>query len=393
MTWSANIKLSRRRRWKRKTLVVRTASLRDKANAKRPNYVVGKAKYTTFSLLSPPQKCQADGKSRPLASIFRALYNGPAETARELVMLLYYDPRFLEHNTGQHPERAQRLREVVGHLESQQLLEGLKRPAWKPASNAQLTRVHLPAEIQALEGLAQRGGGRADADTVVSPVSVEVARLAAGALCDATARVLVGPEQRALCLVRPPGHHALPDRPMGFCLFNNVAVAAEEALGAGVERILIVDWDVHHGNGTQDTFYDDPRVGFFSVHRWPFYPGTGDSDEIGTGDGVGTTRNVPIAFGTSRADYRSEVLSQLDLFAQRIKPELVLVSAGFDSHRADPIGSLGLEVEDFQWLTRAACDVADTYAEGRLVSTLEGGYNPPVLAECVAEHLRELRAK
>ena len=305
---------------------------------------------------------------------------------------LYWDPRFLDHDTGQHPECAERLRQVMLHLETSGLVDQTVRPTWQPASEQQLSRVHPARHVATLQALADRGGGRADADTVVSPVSVGVARLAAGALCDAVGQVLTGDENRALCLVRPPGHHALSGRAMGFCLLNHIALAAAAALAEGIERVLIVDWDVHHGNGTQAIFYDDPRVGFFSVHRWPFYPGTGEASETGTGDGLGMTRNVPVPFGISRTEYQALVLRELTDFAARIQPQLVLVSAGFDSHRDDPIGSLGLEVEDFVWLTAAVKQIADTYADGRLVSTLEGGYNPPVLAECVAAHLLELQS-
>ena len=304
--------------------------------------------------------------------------------------LLYWDPRFLDHDTGQHPECAQRLRQVIGHLETTSLITQTQSPSWQPATEQQIASVHISAHLAALERLADSGGGRADPDTVVSPASVDVARLAAGAVCDAVGRVIEGPQRQALCLVRPPGHHALAERAMGFCLLNNVALAAAECLSRGVERVLIVDWDVHHGNGTQAIFYNDPRVGFFSAHRWPFYPGTGDTNETGASDGLGMTRNVPLSFGTSRADYQSQVRREMEDFAARVEPELVLVSAGFDAHREDPVGSLGLEVEDFVWLTQLVQQIADSYAGGRLVSTLEGGYNPPVLADCVAAHLGEL---
>jgi acetoin utilization deacetylase AcuC-like enzyme len=251
--------------------------------------------------------------------------------------------------------------------------------------------VHEPGHIDRIAVLAARGGGHIDSDTLVSPASYDVAALAAGAACDATRRVLAGESQTALCLVRPPGHHAVAERAMGFCLFSNVAVAAAMARDElGLDRILIVDWDVHHGNGTQDIFYADGRVGFLSIHRWPFYPGTGDGEETGTGDGLGATINLPVAFGTPRPAYHERFASALHRLADRLKPELVLISAGFDAHRADPIGSLGLEVEDYAALTRVVRDVANTHADGRIVSVLEGGYNPPVLAECVEEHLREL---
>ncbi|OHB74991.1 MAG: acetoin utilization protein, partial [Planctomycetes bacterium RBG_16_64_10] len=238
---------------------------------------------------------------------------------------------------------------------------------------------------------AAGGGGRIDDDTVVGPSSYDVALLAAGAVCDAVDRTLRDGTGTAICLVRPPGHHALRAHAMGFCLLNNVAIAARVATDEwNLERVLIVDWDVHHGNGTQAAFWEDPRVGFFSIHRWPFYPGSGASDEIGSGPGLGTVRNVPIALGTSRAEYRSRFDRELHDFAAAIRPELVLVSAGFDSHRADPIGSLGLETEDFAHLTATVCGLAKAYAAGRVISVLEGGYNPPVLAECVALHLREM---
>jgi acetoin utilization deacetylase AcuC-like enzyme len=215
--------------------------------------------------------------------------------------------------------------------------------------------------------------------------------LAAGAACDAVDRVLSGEDRTALCIVRPPGHHALPERAMGFCLFNSIAIAARCAVDKhNLDRVLIVDWDVHHGNGTQDIFYADGRVGFFSIHRWPFYPGTGASDETGTGTGLGMTRNVPVPFGTSRDAYRDAFRDGLEEIAARIKPQLVLVSAGFDAHREDPIGSLGLEVEDFGVLTKDVLDVASVHSGGRVVSLLEGGYNVERLAESVALHLEGL---
>ncbi len=195
----------------------------------------------------------------------------------------------------------------------------------------------------------------------------------------------------ALCLSRPPGHHALNRQAMGFCLFNNVAIAAQIAIEEhGLDRVLIVDWDVHHGNGTQDIFYVDGRVGFFSSHRFPFWPGTGDSSETGTGRGLGATRNLPIGGGVTREQFLQRFRHELEDFAARIRPQLVLVSAGFDSHRLDPLGRFLLETEDYATLTQLVRDIATNYAEGRVVSVLEGGYNPDVLAECVEAHLRAL---
>ena len=252
--------------------------------------------------------------------------------------LLYSDPRFLDHDTRRgHPERAERLRQITAELEASGIAARCTRPEWQPAEREAIERVHEAAYVDAIEDLAARGGGRPDPDTVVSPASFDVARLAAGAACDAVERVLAGEDRTALCVVRPPGHHALAHRAMGFCLFNNVAIAARLATDKHeLDRVLVVDWDVHHGNATQDTFYSDGRVGFFSIHRWPFYPGTGASDETGTGAGLGATLNLPVEFGTPREAYLDHFRRELEAFAARIKPQLVLVERGI---RHPPRGS------------------------------------------------------
>ena len=305
--------------------------------------------------------------------------------------ILFKDDGFLNHITGPHPECADRLRSIHRRLEQQNLLDRFTAGTIRSATPEELARVHTPEHIATIEQFAQAGGGRIEADTVVSPQSYQVACRAAGTVIEAVDQVLSGAHRQAVCLVRPPGHHALPHAPMGFCLFNNVAVAARHALAAhGLERILIVDWDVHHGNGTQDTFYDEEHITFFSAHRWPFYPGTGATNETGTGKGQGTIFNLPLPFGISRQDYLTVFETMLTDAAERSRPQLILLSAGFDAHRADPVGSLGLESEDFAPLTRLMQQAADQYCQGRLVSLLEGGYNLQALAESVAAHLETL---
>jgi acetoin utilization deacetylase AcuC-like enzyme len=309
--------------------------------------------------------------------------------------LLYRDPLFQRHQTGPHPERPARLQAIDARLEEAGLPARCRAGAYRPLTPEQVLRVHAPEQVAAVAEVARRGGGHLDPDTIVSPASFEVALAAAGACVAAVDAVVAGADRTALCLVRPPGHHATPTRSMGFCLFNNIALAARQARERhGVSRVLIVDFDVHHGNGTQDIFYEDPTVVFYSIHRYGhgFYPGTGSAAESGQGPGLGYTFNAPVAFGTPRRDYHACFASILEKAADRSRPELVLLSAGFDAHAQDPIGALGLETEDFSTLTRLVLDVARTHAGGRLVSCLEGGYDLDALADSVTVHLTELLA-
>jgi acetoin utilization deacetylase AcuC-like enzyme len=305
--------------------------------------------------------------------------------------LLYYDPIFLEHKTGGHPENPNRLLGVMRQLQLMGLDCQCNLPAWAPISPERLARVHPLGYTEAIRIFCQQGGGLIEHDTMTSRRSYEVALMAAGAVCDSVERVLRGDDSQSLCLVRPPGHHALSDQAMGFCLLNHVALGARLAVRElELDHVLIVDWDVHHGNGTQAIFWEDPQVGYLSIHRWPFYPGTGAADETGSGPGLGTTVNLPVEYGISRKEYLQLFTEALGQFADDLKPDLILISAGFDSHRADPVGSLNLESEDFQVLTRSVLEVAQVHCDGRVVSVLEGGYNPDALTECVEIHLEQL---
>jgi acetoin utilization deacetylase AcuC-like enzyme len=311
------------------------------------------------------------------------------------MVTLFTDERMLDHSPPpRHPERPERLRAILRHLDRTGLSATCPRGTVREATPAELARVHSPRYLDEVAAYEAAGGGLIEADTWVFAGSNRAALLGAGAAIEAVAHVFNGPDRRALALARPPGHHARPAAPMGFCLYDNVAVAAADARDRlGLERILIVDFDVHHGNGTQEIFYEDPRVAFLSIHRFPFYPGTGAADETGRGPGLGFTHNIPVRYGTPRPDFLAAFRNGLEAMADKVRPELVMISAGFDAHAEDPVGDLGLETEDFQDLTRAIVAVAETHAGGRIVSLLEGGYNVPILAGCVEVHLRALGAE
>ncbi len=296
----------------------------------------------------------------------------------------YDDPVFAEHDAGPgHPESPERLEAVRRGLRQGGLEGDVVPMAPRPATREELVRVHTAAHV---DRVAAADGRRVrfDPDTSMGPRSYAAAIRAAGAVADAVGKVLDGAVDRAFCNVRPPGHHATRDRAMGFCLLNNVAVGAASALTRGLKRVAVIDFDVHHGNGTQEAFWTDPRVLYVSSHRFPFYPGTGDLDEAGEGDGRGFTVNLPMPPGMGDGDYRRAYREIVEPIGRAFDPELVLVSAGFDAHRDDPLGGMSVTAAGFAELMDVCLTVASGAAQGRLVAVLEGGYDPDGVAESTA---------
>src|SRR5213080_5490193 len=311
---------------------------------------------------------------------------------------LIYDPIFLEHLTPEnHPERPERLKKAIEVLQSLNWLEreGLVQLTPRAATENELATVHERDYIQKVKAAAhkvaseQESSGRKTrffaTDTFISARSYEAAIKAAGAPLTAIDAILHGEIDNAYCLVRPPGHHAVAESAMGFCLFNNVAVAARYAIDKhGLERVMIIDYDVHHGNATQEMFYDDPHVLYFSIHQAPFYPGTGLSDECGEGAGLGTTINVPLPATTGYETYEPVFRQVMAPAADRFDPQLILVSAGFDAHWNDPLGQMNLSTAGFAQLTKIIIQLAQQLCNGRLVMVQEGGYNLDVMGSAVA---------
>jgi acetoin utilization deacetylase AcuC-like enzyme len=289
-----------------------------------------------------------------------------------------------------HPESPARVDAIARALGA--LPPGLASIAPRPATLADVGLCHGADYVRAVAAdVASGAESLSTGDTDISRDSYRVALQAAGGVLSAVDAVVAGTLRNAFCAVRPPGHHACPARGMGFCIFNNVAIAARHAQKVhGIGRVLIVDWDVHHGNGTQEIFYEDGSVFFFSTHQWPWYPGTGRADETGRGDGLGATLNCPFAAGSGRREILGAFEERLLPAAERFRPELVLVSAGFDSRSGDPLGGFLLRDADFADLTRVVMRIADRHAQGRLVSVLEGGYNLAGLASAAAAHVEAL---
>jgi acetoin utilization deacetylase AcuC-like enzyme len=296
------------------------------------------------------------------------------------------------HDTGWgHPEHVGRLRAITRALrQDPEFFHSVEHLEGRHASIEELELAHDPDYIRAVRQVAEQGGGRLDADTVTSRGSWEAATAGAGCVLLGVDLSITGVHPRSFSAVRPPGHHAVYDRAMGFCLFGNVAIAAHYARQKyGLERVLIVDWDVHHGNGTQALVQNEPAIHFVSMHQWPWYPGTGSSDDRGP---HGSIWNIPMAAGLRREEYVDALEAGIDAATKGFVPELILVSAGFDSLAGDPLGGFTLEIEDFESLTRSLVARADSWCSGRLVSALEGGYAPERVAEASMRHLAALGA-
>ena len=306
---------------------------------------------------------------------------------------LLWDSRMVEHDPGgRHPERPARLTSIRDSL-LETPIAGTRWVEPSPATRTAVERVHPAEYVDQVEEVR----GRAvvlDPDTRTSAASVEAAWLAAGAAVQAVDAVQAGDARGAFALVRPPGHHAEADRAMGFCLLNNVAIAATHAIEAhGCERVLVIDWDVHHGNGTQHAFEDRRDVLFFSSHRYPFFPGTGAAQEVGRGAGAGYTVNLPLPPDLGDTDYAALYRELLVPVAEAYRPDLVLVSAGFDAHRDDPLGDMRIGDEGFAALCGTVADIADRHANGRLALLLEGGYDLDALTASVRACLTVLRGE
>lgn len=310
---------------------------------------------------------------------------------------LVHHPIYEKHDTGiGHPETPLRYTAVMDSLrEDEAFWLSLVEITPEKASKGLIQAAHSPAHFKRVEGAIENGLDRLDADTTISMRSFDAAMFAAGGAVAAVDAVMNGDVRNAFVAARPPGHHATGEHAMGFCLFNNIAVAARHAQNhyKEIERVAIIDWDVHHGNGTQGIFYVDPSVHFFSMHQYPWYPGTGSRGETGHGRGLGSTMNVPVKANTGSAEQRRMFDGAIEDIARKFRPDMIFISAGFDAHLTDPLGQLRLEDEDYMAMTKTVMQWADDACSGRIVSALEGGYNLDTLGTTVKSHVASLSTK
>jgi len=301
----------------------------------------------------------------------------------------YYSPIFLEHDTGDHVEGRNRLIAITDYLYKKQIK--LTHPDFSPADKDIIALNHPENYMNTVERIADEGGGWLDPDTYISSGSYKAATYAVGAVIDAVKRCFDGDIKNAFCAVRPPGHHAEYSHGMGFCLFNNIAIGAKylQKLNSDA-KVFIIDWDAHHGNGTQNSFYEDDSVFFFSTHQYPFYPGTGSKSEAGVGKGEGFTANYPLRAGSSDDEFIKIYEDELVPKMEKFQPDMILISAGFDAHELDPLTSIMLSTKGFEHLTKMVKNAANDICKGKIVSVLEGGYNLKALQESVYAHISVL---
>ena len=302
-----------------------------------------------------------------------------------------FHPLYLKHDTEPHPENPGRLKAIDEAVQSSDLHDNLIFPDPRKATEQEIALNHDPGYIQSVKESCESGVRNLDADTVISEHSYEAALLSTGAGLTAVDRILDGTCDNVFTAVRPPGHHAEHNRAMGFCVFNNVAVVAHYAIKEkGLNRVFIFDWDVHHGNGTQHSFYSDSSIYYSSIHQYPFYPGTEGGDETGTRDGLGSTLNFPLPAYSGDQDYIDLVEHKLVPEILRFNPDLIIISAGFDAHQTDPLAQMEVSTDCYGKMTQLVLKAAEETCEGRLISMLEGGYNPVALSDSVLTHLKVL---
>ena len=309
----------------------------------------------------------------------------------KLLTGIVYDPIFLKHDQPGHPESAKRLESILGGLKEKDLIEKVKKLETRQAVTEEITLCHSKDYVEYVKEFCEKGGGNLDPDTYSNKFSFLSAATAVGSSVDLTKAVIREEMKNGFALLRPPGHHALASRSMGFCLFGNIAIAAKDALTqSGINKVAIVDFDVHHGNGTQALVGDDPNIHFISTHQYPYYPGTGGIREMGEGNAEGTVVNIPLPAGVGDVGFQLVYENVIIPSLEKFSPDLILVSAGYDAHWDDPLAELNLSISGYNWISRELIKCAERVCNGKIVFLLEGGYNLQVLSNGVANTIRAL---